>query len=364
MIFLPTNQLMPGMVISRDIRLYDYEDYTTIMLKRGETLTEAYIRRLKACGFAGAYINDGVNDDVVIEGTIDEDLKIKAVAGIKQLYINFKGQSDAMVIRQIDTIGAITENLIEDISSNSQFMTSIIDLKMYDDYTYHHCLSVAVLSIAMGITMGYNTHKLYELGLCAMLHDIGKLDIPLEILNKPARLSREEFTIIKLHPLYGANYFKGKNIIPPLAFDGILSHHERVDGLGYPYGLSGKDIPVFGRILSIADVYDALTSNRPYRRPNLPSEAIEYIMGGVGTFFDEEFVRVFLRKVAPYPVGTCVRLSNGIIGIVIKNHESQPLRPIVRNIEDESDQYDLFGDPKLRSVVVTGLGYNQTGFLL
>ncbi len=357
MIFLPTNQLVSGMVISRDIRLYNYEDFTTVLLKRGETLTEGYIKRLMACGFAGAYVNDGVNDDVVIEGGINEELKIKAVASIKQLYINFKGQSDAVVLRQIDSIGSITENLIEDISRTSQFMTNIIDLKMYDDYTYHHSLSVAVLAIAMGLTIGFNTNKLYELGLCAMLHDIGKLDVPLEILNKPGRLSQQEYAIVKLHPLYAANYFKGKKMIPTATYDGILSHHERYDGTGYPFGIAGSDISDFARILAIADVYDALTSNRPYRRPNLPSEAIEYIMGGVGTLFDEEYVRLFLRKVAPYPVGTCVRLSNGIIGVVTQNHESQPLRPSVRNAEDETISYNLLADPELRSVVVAGLGY-------
>lgn len=357
MIFLPTHQLVPGMVISRDIRLYNYDDFTTILLKRGEALTENYIKRLMACGFAGAYVNDGVNDDVVLEGGINEELKIKAVASIKQLYINFKGQSDAVVIKQIDNIGTITENLIEDISRNSQFMTNIIDLKMYDDYTYHHSLSVAVLAIAMGITLEFDTSKLYELGLCAMLHDIGKLDVPLEILNKPARLTPQEFDLVKQHPINATNYFKGKNMIPTATYDGILSHHERYDGTGYPFGIAGDDIPEFARILTIADVYDALTSNRPYRRPNLPSEAIEYIMGGVGTFFDEEYVRVFLRKVAPYPVGTCVRLSNGIIGVVTKNHESQPLRPLVRNVEDETILYDLLEDPDLRNVVVVGLGY-------
>ncbi len=357
MIFLPTSQLVPGMVIARDLRLYNYEDFTTILLKRGEALSEGYIKRLLSCGFAGAYIKDGVNDDVEIEGSINEELKIKAVASIKQLYINFKGQSDAVVRKQIDSVGAITENLIEDISQNSQFMTNIIDLKMYDDYTYHHSLSVAVLAIAMGITLDFSATKLYELGLCAMLHDIGKLDVSLEILNKPARLTQQEYALVKLHPLYAANYFKEKKMIPKSTYDGILSHHEKYDGTGYPFGISGDDIPEFARILSIADVYDALTSNRPYRRPNLPSEAIEYIMGGVGTFFEEKYVRVFLRKVAPYPVGTCVRLSNGIIGVVTKNHESQPLRPMVRNAEDEAIVYNLLDDPHLRSVVVTGLGY-------
>ncbi len=358
MIFLPTNQLTAGMVISRDIRLYDYEDYTTVLLRKGEALTENYIKRLLACGFAGAYINDGVDDDAAIEGSIDEELRMKAVAGIKQLYVNFKGTSDAVVVKQIDSIGVITENLIRDISSNSQFMANIINLKMYDDYTYHHSLSVAVLAIAMGITMAFDANTLYELGLCAMLHDIGKLDVPLDIINKPAKLTAQEYDIIKLHPVYGANYFKGKNMIPPSTYDGILSHHEKLDGTGYPYGVSGSNIPLFGRMLIIADVYDALTSNRPYRRPNMPSEAIEYIMGGVGTFFDDELVRVFLKKVAPYPVGTCVRLSNGIVGVVMKNHESQPLRPVVRNIEDGTLQYDLFNDPEMRSVVITGLGYN------
>ena len=130
-----------------------------------------------------------------------------------------------------------------------------------------------------------------------------------------------------------------------------MSHHEKWDGTGYPNKLSKTNIPLFGRIITVADVYDALTSTRPYRKPSEPTEAIEYIMGGVGTYFDEDIVNLFLRRIAPYPAGIKILLSNGKPAQVIKNNPDQPLRPVI-SLSGTGELLDLYNDPTTYNVVI------------
>lgn len=356
MVFLPTSQVQEGMKLARDLRMFDSSFGHSVLLRKGQTITESAIIRIISLGFSGLYIDDGAGDDIEVESGVNEELRAEFITGIKSLYLSFKGSFDKNVMKQIEKISVTVTKLIDEIKNTEDFMVNIVDLKMYDDYTYHHSLSVAVIALTVGIALELNDIELHQLGLSAVLHDIGKLMIPASIIQKPGRLTAEEFDLIKNHPLYGTKILPHRHDIPESIFDGILSHHERMDGSGYPSGLKAKEIPLSGRILAVADVYDALTSNRPYRLPSLPSEASEYIMGGTGTYFDEDVVSAFIKKVAPYPVGTCVRLSNGMTAVVVKNREDAPLRPVVRILSgnmliDLTDKHYL-------SVVISGLGYS------
>ncbi len=356
MVFLPTSQVQEGMKLARDLRMFDSSFGHSVLLRKGQTITESAIIRIISLGFSGLYIDDGAGDDIEVESGVRDELRAEFITGIKSLYLSFKGSFDKNVMKQIEKISVTVTKLIDEIKNTEDFMVNIVDLKMYDDYTYHHSLSVAVIALTVGIALGLNDIELHQLGLSAVLHDIGKLMIPASIIQKPGRLTAEEFDLIKNHPLYGTKILPHRHDIPETVFDGILSHHERMDGSGYPSGLKDKEIPLSGRILAVADVYDALTSNRPYRLPSLPSEASEYIMGGTGTYFDEDVVSAFIRKVAPYPVGTCVRLSNGMTAVVVKNREEAPLRPIVRILSGNM-LLDLT-DKRHLSVVISGLGYS------
>ncbi len=356
MVFLPTSQVQEGMKLARDLRMFDSSFGHSVLLRKGQTITESAIIRIISLGFSGLYIDDGAGDDIEVESGVRDELRAEFITGIKSLYLSFKGSFDKNVMKQIEKISVTVTKLIDEIKNTEDFMVNIVDLKMYDDYTYHHSLSVAVIALTVGIALGLNDIELHQLGLSAVLHDIGKLMIPASIIQKPGRLTAEEFDLIKNHPLYGTKILPHRHDIPETVFDGILSHHERMDGSGYPSGLKDKEIPLSGRILAVADVYDALTSNRPYRLPSLPSEASEYIMGGTGTYFDEDVVSAFIRKVAPYPVGTCVRLSNGMTAVVVKNREEAPLRPVVRILSGNM-LLDLT-DKRHLSVVISGLGYS------
>ena len=199
------------------------------------------------------------------------------------------------------------------------------------------------------------TNDLYELGFCALLHDIGKMSVPIEIISKPSKLTFEEFEIVKQHPAKGAEFFLKHNLANRRICAGVLTHHEKFDGTGYPNGLRGEDIPLFGRIISIADVYDALTSVRPYRQPSSPPEAIEYIMGSSGNAFDLVLVEAFLKKVSPYPIGSCVKLTNGQIAIIVQQNERHPLRPVIRLFNQPDVILDLYQQRELQNVVITDI---------
>ena len=188
----------------------------------------------------------------------------------------------------------------------------------------------------MGIANRFNKNELYKLAMGALLHDFGKVFINQDLLNKKEKLTEEEVKIMKAHSIDGYRYLKSNYDVPIKSYIAVLDHHEKYDGTGYPNGKVGESISLFGRIVAIADGYDALTSDRPYKKATLPANAIEYIMGGASTHFDFNLVNIFIKKVAAYPIGTCVRLNNGLVGIVIENFSDASTRPKIRILNDDN----------------------------
>jgi len=230
---------------------------------------------------------------------------------------------------------------------------------MFDNYTYAHSVNVAILALTIGISLELSKPKLSELGFAALIHDIGKMLIDQDIINKTKALTELEYKEIMKHPALGCEYAKETFDISPTIFDAILDHHEKYGGGGYPNNKFGEDISLYGRIIALADVYDAISSDRPHRKALSPSESMEYIMGNAGSHFDPMLASIFIRKIAPYPVGTTVRLSNGLTGIVVKNHESLSMRPVIRVIKvfDQDIlpfELDLGHDRRWLNVTITG----------
>lgn len=206
--------------------------------------------------------------------------------------------------------------------------------------------------------LGLSRKALNDLAMGALVHDIGKVFIDKKIINKAAKLTPEEFEEIKKHSTLGFNYICSNSKIPEEARSSVLMHHEQYNGNGYPAGISGEEISLFGRIVCVADVYDALTSDRPYRPAMLPSDAVEYIMSGYNTHFEPKIVDAFTKKVAAYPVGTCVKLSSGDVGIVVKNFESSCLRPKIRLLHENkptNDFIDLTHDRTSYNITIKGI---------
>ena len=327
--YIPTKYIKEGMVLGKTL----YGDNGEVLLRQEAPIHLSYVKRLIDLGYGGIYINDELSEDITVTEVISEELKMRTIKSVKNLMKPKKKRKEIQYA--FNTIEGLVENIVDEMSSNDDVIVNMMDLRVASEYTFYHSVNVCVLSMVLGVALKLKKEDLYLLGTAALLHDMGKIYTPNEILDKPAKLTYEEFEIIKQHSKDGYRYVKENLYINTKVYMGIYQHHEKYDGTGYPLMIKGKKISLFGRIIAIADVYDALVSDRPYRKGVLPSEAIEYIMGGGGTMFDQHLVRIFSAKIAPYPVGTCVTLSNNLIGIVVENYSSYSLRPSVRIIQSE-----------------------------
>jgi putative nucleotidyltransferase with HDIG domain len=237
-------------------------------------------------------------------------------------------------IKAKKTVESIITSLIEDKNA----LLCLIQLRSKDEYTVSHSINVSILSMAFGRRLKLSKEELELLGLGALLHDIGKMKVPLEILNKPGKLSDAEFEIMKKHVLYSAELLKNTEDFPSGALDLVLQHHERVSGKGYPFGLKGSQISLFGSIVSIVDVYDAITTNRVYRSSTPPHEAIKWIYEWSSADFDKQLVEHFIKTVGIFPIGSQVEINHSDIGVVLSSNPENALKPSVLLLYDSKKQ--------------------------
>lgn len=353
--YVPINCIREGMLVGRRLLGKNGE----LLLNAGAEIKYAYLDKIKEYGYGGLYIEDDLSQDIEIIEVISEDLRYKAVKTIKGAFISMEKKASKFDVH-LDTISSIVGNIVDDVIENRDTIVNMMDLKTFDDYTYLHSTNVAVLSLILGVALDFNKIELQRLGLAAILHDIGKVFIPKNILNKPERLTEDEFKIMQTHSGRGYEYLKVNYDFPMSSYLGVLQHHEKFDGSGYPIKLEGEHIHLYGRIISIADVYDALTSTRPYRKAMVPSEAMEYVMANGGNHFDPSIVEHFTRRIAPYPVGITVKLSNNTSGIIMENYSDSSLRPKIKIIKQGSTYVtpyviNLRNETDTRNITIIGL---------
>lgn len=232
---------------------------------------------------------------------------------------------DARMGRAVDLASAmpLVDEIAGSVMRNAGALIGLARLKTADNYTYMHSVAVCALMIALARQLGLDDAVTRELGLAGLLHDVGKMTVPAAILNKPGKLTVEEFDIVKRHPLAGHALLQASSDIGAIALEVCLHHHEKFDGSGYPHGLKGEEISLHARMGAICDVYDAVTSNRPYKAGWGPAESLrrmaEWSRGG---HFDEKVFAAFVKCLGIYPVGTLVRLRSGRLGVVTE----QPLQ--------------------------------------
>lgn len=352
--FVASNCLREGMCLARP--LYRNLD---IMLSTGIKLTNQFIEGIQRCGFTGVYIEDELSEGIEVNSMISDSLRCSTTKSLQSVLAIAASGTDKKT--KVPDVTAQVESLIDELFSNRDVMVNMLDLSSYDDYTCTHSLNVAILSIVLAMGMGFSRGDKLAIGTGALLHDIGKVFVNKRILNKNGALTEDEFFTIKKHPMDGFNYISKRYRIPRSYCSTIIDHHEKYDGTGYPSGKLGTDISLYGRICAVADVYDALSSKRPYRDAMPACECVEYIMGGAGTLFDPEIVEVFTRRIAPYPVGTTVTLSNGWKALVVENYINFSLRPKVRVYEQNGErvvpfEISLKDDIHYLSVTIKGIG--------
>lgn len=236
---------------------------------------------------------------------------------------------------EIAACEVLVEQVIESLLRSDDALISLTKLKTFDEYTYTHSINVSVLSVSFGKSLQLPKSTLRLLGLAGLFHDLGKQRVPQNVLNKPGKLSPEEFEIIKSHPERGYALCASGGIKDAAVLRGILEHHEKCNGCGYPAKLAGEAVHLFGRIISVADVYDALTSRRVYKSGMLPNKALSIMYNMRGEDFFPGMVERFIKTVGIYPVGSLVRLSDFSHGVVVAANPSLPLLPLVKVAFDE-----------------------------
>lgn len=253
-----------------------------------------------------------------------------------------------------ETVSNLAKRIVEEVIANhDNTLLNLMDIRNHDEYTFTHSINVCLLSTLMGVKKKLSRAELEDLTIGALLHDVGKIMVPEKILNKPANLNSVEIAEIQRHPFHSYNILLHDNdmggIIRTIAYE----HHERCDGSGYPRKLPEKDIHPFVHIVSIADVYDALTTDRPYRKSLLPHDALRIIISQSTTGFPMETLRVFLRYLSIYPLGSLVQLNTGEVGLVVKVNKESIVRPTIRLLinskgkmlsPNETEDIELKGD--------------------
>ena len=230
----------------------------------------------------------------------------------------------------VAVVAPLVDEINQSIERNASALLSLVRLKTADDYTYMHSVAVCALMISLGLRMGLRGDELHQVGMAGLLHDIGKMGVPPDILNKPGKLTDVEFAVVKNHPMQGWEMLKKAAFCDPIPLDVCLHHHEKMNGTGYPERLIGENISLHARMGAVCDVYDALTSDRPYKHGWDPGEAIKRMAEFRHGHFDEMIFQAFVKTVGIYPTGSLVRLKSGRLAVVTDQSEKSLLSPKVK----------------------------------
>ena len=344
-----TEYLKTGDRIARDV--YAVPDGLPL-LRTGIRVSDSYREALLKAGIPSVWVDDGLSEGIEPVEIVRETTKRRATAAIRDAFkdvVSANGSGAVVTTGTLDEMQAVTELIVNDISESVHSAIAINDLANADGYTLKHSLAVTTMGLALGIRVmkkyGWlDAHgglrfdsveeRLPPLGVGLLLHDIGKLAVPAEVLRKAGPLTDEEWRAMRQHPTLGVQILRKAAGISPLSRTVVRSHHERWNGSGYPDRLSGTAIHQFARVAAVADVYDALTSDRVYRAAMPVHKGWAHIVERSGVDFDPQVVDVFKTFVAPFPPGTCVRLSDGSRGIVKDVRQGFVETPLVRVVID------------------------------
>jgi len=332
---VPLEAVRPGMRVAKAV----YTSEGRILLNKGAVVKPRYIRHLRNFGITALYIENSLLSDVPFSDVVDEVTRAETVKAVRNFFLDVQNSHGGRAVVSSEELKKAVNSILNELLGQRQLMVNLQDIRSMDDYTFGHSVNVCILALITGIALGLKRSQLYHLGLGALMHDIGKLSIPIEILNKNGRLTREEYAIVREHPEKGFDVLRCQEDVSLVSAHIALEHHEKYNGSGYPNSLRGKDIHLFARIVGVVDVFDALTADRIYRKAYQPNEAYELLAASGGGDFDFQVVDAFLRHVAAYPLGTWVEISTGEIGVVVGNSPGFSTRPTVRIV------YDSEGEP-------------------
>ena len=341
MLFITAENLKPGMILAMDLTLYNKYNFKTLLLKGGLPLNASFINKIRSNNISGVYVKNEEQNCNLSNNTLDDEFEGDLLTRIKDIFYKYK-LLNTIDKRLIWDIADLADDLIKESIVNRTLYYNTLKFNNYDDYYFQHCLNVCILSISLGDSLDLKGHALQDLAIAALLHDIVMLNIPEEIIRKKDKLNKKEFQAIKQHPINAVKEFK--SFVSNDILRGILNHHEHVDGSGYPFGLSGNKIHLYGKIIAVCDAYQALSTDFYYRKAKRKNKVYNYILNNINTKYDSEIAEVFLRNIILYSPGEYVKLNNKKTAIVSENNIGKPLRPIIKIINSDgtlSDEIDL-----------------------
>lgn len=345
--YLPVSQLREGMVLGQELQ----DAAGRMLLEKHTRLSKENISYISFLEVGGIYIEDDFSKDVEIKEVIAPEVKKTSLYLVSEIF----GQlTDGEEAPEEIAFQENVQNVVNDVLDNRDVVYNLMEVRTYDNYTYFHSVNVGVLSGVIGAKMGLPEQELNNLVTAGFLHDIGKVFIAPELINAPRRLSEEERIRMMEHPGKGYDFLRTHYDFPSAVTTAVYEHHEWYDGGGYPCRKTGRETSVLSRVIKAADVYDAMTSKRPYHDSYLPSEVLEYIMGRSGMEFDPEIVKVMVQELCVYPVGCEVELSNGERALVVENHKGYALRPTVK-LMSNSRVIDLTADRNAWNLTIVKL---------
>lgn len=331
------DKIEKGMIVGKKV----YNNVGSILLYEDIVLTGDYIERLKNMNIPSLYIKDDISKGIEVDEIIDNELKIGTIITLEKEFEFLKNKDKKgkklLPQKSYNKIKNVVEDILEQLLFSDSTLMNMTKLMSTDIYTYEHSVNVSILSMMIATELNFPKKKVIDIGLGAMLHDIGKMAIDEEVLFKAGRLSDEEFEHIKEHPVLGYEMVKDDRFISPIAKSIILLHHEKLDGSGYPRHLKGKDFNKLDhvKIVTAVDILDALINDRVYKKKMPVYEAVELVSSNVPMKIDSKIFDILKKKIEPYPTGSGVILTDGRIGLVEKNNYDNPTRPCIRIIYDE-----------------------------
>lgn len=327
-------QVQTGMKLGRTILTEDGK----VLLGTGMTLTDRLIQGLIRSGIDSLYIDDPLTQDIVVEDLISPETRQIAIETIQRTVKQITNSNKLARRISVKEMGLHFQqafsSILNDLMGNQHIVLHLTNITSQSISLYQHSVNVAVLATAVGMSLGYNRNQLTDLGIGAMLHDIGKIELPQDMLNKTTRWDDSEMELAKEHSMNGFNILRKQRDLSLLSAHVALQHHERLNGSGFPQGLKGKQIHEYAQIVGICDIYDSLTSPRPWRKRYMPQDALEYLLGSGGHLFEHNLINSFRKHIAVFPMGTSVVLNSGEVGVVCRVDPEYCHRPTVRIIKD------------------------------
>lgn len=345
------SQIKDGQILAKPI----YDASGRLLLSKGTKLKPGYKMRLTNIGLFSVFIDDEFSKDIEMDEILSEQTREETKAILKNEFNKFISKQSY----SSKEIYNVVNNILDIILSREEVMINICDIKSKDKYLYEHSINVCVLSLILGISLNYSDNRLRELAVGALLHDIGKLLTPKDVVEKlrNGSLSKEEFEIFKSHTIDGYEIINQKEDISYISKAIILMHHEHCDGTGFPLGLTDEQLHETVKIVSICDTFDNLVSDFSGYTKMEVYKALEYLIAMSETIFDKNLVEAFVKNIAAYPSGTIVKLSTGDSAIVLKQNSSLPLRPVVNIIFDKNNS-------KLDTPITIDLSQENTIFIV